>query len=55
MLERAADQPLRLEHEILAGLQREVIREDMIQFAVAEFGRQFLQSRGFSFATGILR
>ena len=34
MLERAADQPLRLEHEILAGLQREVIREDMIQFAV---------------------
>ena len=32
-----------LEHETLAGLQREVIREDMIQFAVAEFaefGRQ---------------
>ena len=29
-----------LEREILAGLQREVFREDMIQFAVAEFGRQ---------------
>ena len=29
-----------LEHEILAGLQREVFREDMIQFAVSEFERQ---------------
>jgi len=28
-----------LEREILAGLQREVFREDMIQFAVSEFER----------------